>query len=180
MTRTKSVPSLYLQRLEAFQMKSLHSFCKENGDLPKTSVPRWLLEQGFDTSVGLSDEAIAAATAQFVSAQTTHESPTELLLPGYIDPFSGVLPSSGMVPAGYYATDRSLAIAQAEQRVQQICLNNSANAQQTVQAALKSGNHFSMQLGAFLAERTIQSAEMKRRQMLEQYLQTQGVVTGGT
>ena len=46
-------------------MKSLHSFCRDN-NLPKTSVRRWLNEQGFDTSEGLSNEAIAAASAQFV------------------------------------------------------------------------------------------------------------------
>ena len=160
-------------------MKSLHSFCKENGVLPKTSVRRWLLEQGFDTSEGLSDEAIAAATAQFVGTDAPQEVPTELLLPGYVDPFSGMPPSSGMVPADYQATDRSWAVSQAEQRIQQICLNSSVNTQQTVQTALDNGDHFGMQLGAFLAERTIQSAEQKRQQLLEQYLQSQGVVTGG-
>ncbi|MEM1309854.1 MAG: hypothetical protein AAGF98_10270 [Cyanobacteria bacterium P01_H01_bin.153] len=46
-------------------MKSLHSFCKEHG-LPKTSVKRFLNDEGFDTSEGLNDEAIAAALAEFV------------------------------------------------------------------------------------------------------------------
>jgi hypothetical protein len=43
---------------------SLHSFCKDH-DLSKTSVRRWLIDQGFSTSDGLSTEAITAATAQF-------------------------------------------------------------------------------------------------------------------
>ncbi|MBE9112227.1 hypothetical protein IQ273_22745 [Nodosilinea sp. LEGE 07298] len=44
---------------------SLHSFCKENGNLPKTSVRRWLNDNGYSTSNGLSPAAVEAATAQF-------------------------------------------------------------------------------------------------------------------
>ena len=44
---------------------SLHSFCKENGNLPKTSVRRWLNENGYSTSDGLSSAAVEAAIAQF-------------------------------------------------------------------------------------------------------------------
>ncbi|PZO36919.1 MAG: hypothetical protein DCF17_16640 [Shackletoniella antarctica] len=43
---------------------SLHAFCRDNG-LAKTTVRRWLNENNFSTSDGLSPEAIAAATAQF-------------------------------------------------------------------------------------------------------------------
>jgi hypothetical protein len=44
---------------------SLHSFCKEHGNLPKTSVRRWLNDNGYSTSNGLSSAAIEAAIAQF-------------------------------------------------------------------------------------------------------------------
>lgn len=158
--------------------KSLHSFCKEN-DLAKTSVKRWLNDQGFDTSEGLSDEAIAAATVQFTNIDVFQEASTELLPPDYADPFNGMSPPSEVMTVTYRATDRNLAVSQAEQRIQQICLNSSVNTQQAVQTALENGDHLGMQLGAFLAERTIQSAEKKRQQMLEQYLQAQGVVTEG-
>ena len=43
---------------------SLHSFCKDH-DLAKTTVRRWLNEQGFSTADGLSAEAVEAAQAQF-------------------------------------------------------------------------------------------------------------------
>lgn len=45
-------------------INSLHSFCKEHG-LPKTSVRRWLVQQGFDTSNGLTVDAQNAALLQF-------------------------------------------------------------------------------------------------------------------
>jgi len=45
-------------------MKSLHTLCKEH-DLPKTSVRRYLLAHGFDTSEGLGDDAVAKALKQF-------------------------------------------------------------------------------------------------------------------
>jgi hypothetical protein len=51
---------------------SLHAFCKDN-DLSKTSVRRWLIEQGFSTSDGLSPDAIASATAQFCPAPAPAE-----------------------------------------------------------------------------------------------------------
>ncbi|MEA5448526.1 hypothetical protein VB780_08115 [Leptolyngbya sp. CCNP1308] len=44
---------------------SLHSFCKAHGNLPKTSVRRWLNDHGYDTSAGLSPVAVTAAKAQF-------------------------------------------------------------------------------------------------------------------
>lgn len=44
---------------------SLHSFCKEHGNLPKTSVRRWLNDNGYSTSDGLSALAVEAAIAQF-------------------------------------------------------------------------------------------------------------------
>lgn len=44
---------------------SLHAFCKENGNLPKTSVRRWLNDNGYSTSEGLSPLAVKAALEQF-------------------------------------------------------------------------------------------------------------------
>lgn len=45
-------------------MQSLHGFCKAY-DLPKTSVRRWLNDAGYDTSNGLTDDAIGAALGEF-------------------------------------------------------------------------------------------------------------------
>jgi hypothetical protein len=57
---------------------SLHAFCRDN-DLAKTTVRRWLNEQGFSTSDGLNPEAVEAAQAQFcpVPAPAEPEPPTE-------------------------------------------------------------------------------------------------------
>jgi hypothetical protein len=57
---------------------SLHSFCKDH-DLAKTTVRRWLNEQGFSTADGLSAEAVEAAQAQFcpVPEPVEPEPPTE-------------------------------------------------------------------------------------------------------
>jgi hypothetical protein len=54
---------------------SLHSFCKENGNLPKTSVRRWLNDNGYSTSKGLSPAAVEAAIAQFCPP-AAHPEPT--------------------------------------------------------------------------------------------------------
>jgi hypothetical protein len=43
---------------------SLHSFCKDR-DLSKTTVRRWLNDNNFSTSAGLSPAAVDAAIAQF-------------------------------------------------------------------------------------------------------------------
>ena len=51
---------------------SLHAFCRDNG-LAKTTVRRWLNENNFSTSDGLSPEAIASATAQFCPAPAPTE-----------------------------------------------------------------------------------------------------------
>ncbi len=45
-------------------MQSLHSFCTQH-EIPKTTVKRWLNENGFDTSQGMTSEAIAAAKQHF-------------------------------------------------------------------------------------------------------------------
>ena len=45
-------------------MQSLHSFCTQH-DIPKTTVKRWLNDNGYDTSQGMSPEAVAAAKAHF-------------------------------------------------------------------------------------------------------------------
>jgi hypothetical protein len=57
---------------------SLHAFCRDN-DLAKTTVRRWLNENGHSTSDGLSPEAVEAAQAQFcpVPEPVEPESPTE-------------------------------------------------------------------------------------------------------
>jgi hypothetical protein len=59
-------------------MQSLHSFCTEY-NIPKTTVKRWLNDNGFDTSNGLSPDAVAAAKAHFRIADLFTEStePTE-------------------------------------------------------------------------------------------------------
>ena len=56
---------------------SLHSFCKDNG-LAKSTVHRWLQEQGHDTTGGLSEDAIAAATAQFCKPEPAPEPAPEV------------------------------------------------------------------------------------------------------
>ena len=156
-------------------MTSLHSFCKTH-DLPKTSVKRFLNDEGFSTSDGLSQEAIAAALVEFKPAGSAGN-PNVLPPAGYADPFAGINAGGAMVPTGYQPTDRSLAVAMSEQRVKQICQGASINQQQTVQAAIESGDQLGAQLGVFLGERTIQAAEQQRQRMIEQYLAAQGVQT---
>lgn len=54
---------------------SLHAFCKEHGNLPKTSVRRWLNENGYSTSDGLSPAAVEAALEQFCPAAAAAPEP---------------------------------------------------------------------------------------------------------
>ena len=63
-------------------MTSLHSFCKTH-DLAKSTVHRWLTAEGYTTTDGLSDDAIAAATAQFCKPEPAPapEPITEVLEP---------------------------------------------------------------------------------------------------
>jgi hypothetical protein len=61
---------------------SLHSFCKENGNLPKTSVRRWLNDNGYSTSNGLSPAAVEAAIAQFCPALAPQTRPMGLSIQG--------------------------------------------------------------------------------------------------
>jgi hypothetical protein len=154
--------------------QSLHGFCKEH-DLPKTSVKRFLNDEGFDTSSGLSREAIAAALVEFKPKGSAPN--PDVLPPNYTDPFSGVAPGGAIVPPGYHAPDRSLAVLMSQQRVQQLCEGAARSNQQTVQAGVHNSIHLGRQLGAFLGEQTIQAAEQQRQQMIEQYLQSQGVQT---
>jgi hypothetical protein len=166
--------------------QSLHQFCKFHG-LSKTSVHRYLTGQGYDLSQGMTPDAIAAARAHFVGADTstTDEdniptSPTTVLPPagaGYADPFAGVGGAGALVPAGFQATNRALATTAAAERVQQICQGANIHTQQTVTAALESGDQMGQQLGAFLAERTIAAAEQQRQALIAEYLQSQGVNT---
>jgi hypothetical protein len=61
---------------------SLHSFCKDH-DLAKTTVRRWLNENGYSTSDGLSPAALEAAIAQFCPAvePTEPEAPAAAITP---------------------------------------------------------------------------------------------------
>jgi hypothetical protein len=59
---------------------SLHSFCKDR-NLPKSSVRRWLNDNGYSTSYGLSPQAVAAALEQFcpvVAAPATEPEATAI------------------------------------------------------------------------------------------------------
>jgi hypothetical protein len=163
--------------------QSLHSFCKFNG-LSKGSVHSYLTGQGFDLSQGMTADAIAAAREQFIDeppapADDIPTSPTTVLPPGagYADPFTGVATGGAMVPAGFQAQNRALATTAAAKRVQQICMGANLHSQQTVTAALESGDQMGQQLGAFLAERTIAAAETQRQQLIAEYLKSQGVET---
>jgi hypothetical protein len=161
--------------------QSLHSFCKFHG-LSKGSVHAYLKDQGFSLSQGMNTEAIAAAREHFIgkapSTDDTPESPTYPMGPaGYADPFAGMtLGASGsMVPTGFQAQNRSLATSAAAQRVQDICIGANLHTQQTVAAALESGDQMGQQLGAFwLAERTIAAAETQRQQLIAEYFEKSG------
>jgi hypothetical protein len=153
-------------------------------NIAKGTVSKRAREKGFDTSQGLTLEAYEAMKAEFCvrdrpsADDNIPASPTYPMEPGhYADPFAGMtLGASGtMVPTGFQAQNRSLATAAAAQRVQQLCQGANLHAQQTVQAALESGDQMGQQLGAFLAERTIAAAESQRQQLIQQYLQAQGV-----
>jgi len=61
-------------------MISLHSFCKDN-DLAKSTVHRWLNDQGYTTTGGLSEDAIAAAREQFCKPEPAPEPITEVIEP---------------------------------------------------------------------------------------------------
>ena len=163
--------------------QSLHSFCKYNG-LTKSTVHAYLTGLGYDLSQGMTTEAIAAAREHFVGADTAAAdniptTPTTVLPPagGYSDPFAGVSAGGALVPAGFTPTNRALATTAAAERVQQICMGANLHAQQTVAAALESGDQMGQQLGAFLAERTIAAAEQQRQALIAEYLQSQGVTT---
>ena len=162
--------------------QSLHSFCKFHG-LTKSTVHSYLTGLGYDLSQGMTTEAIAAAREHFVGTDTAPAdniptSPTTVLPPaGYSDPFAGVHTGGAMVPAGFTAQNRALATTAAAERVQQICMGANLHAQQTVAAALESGDQMGQQLGAFLAERTIAAAEQQRQALIAEYLQSQGVTT---
>jgi hypothetical protein len=56
-------------------MQSLHSFCTQY-EIPKTTVKRWLNDNGYDTSQGMNPEAVAAAKAHFRIADPQPE-PTD-------------------------------------------------------------------------------------------------------
>jgi hypothetical protein len=154
-------------------------------NIAKGTVSKRARDKGFNTSQGLTPRAYEAMKAEFCirdcpSADDIPESPTYLVGPEqYADPFAGMtLGASGsMVPTGFQAQNRSLATSAAAQRVQDICIGANLHTQQTVAAALESGDQMGQQLGAFLAERTIAAAETQRQQLIAEYLKSQGVET---
>ncbi|NEQ31558.1 MAG: hypothetical protein F6K04_11210 [Leptolyngbya sp. SIO4C5] len=101
-------------------MQSLSGFCKTH-KLPKTSVRRWLHENGFDTAEGLSSAAQIAAQEHFLdNQQEVPLSPTEVLEDAVTSGLSVhlgsslTLPSvSSPVPAG----DDMAYLAQQQQRL---------------------------------------------------------------
>ena len=84
---------------------SLHAFCRDN-DLAKTTVRRWLNENGHSTSDGLSPEAVEAAQAQFcpVPAPAT-PAPTE--------PEAPATPAE-VVPYGFFQSGQLAPVAKRE------------------------------------------------------------------
>jgi hypothetical protein len=160
--------------------QSLHGFCKQHG-LTKSRVYNHLVDLGYDLSQGLTPAALEEAQQAFLDGRGADESDDAaqtFVLPGhYADPFAGMtLGASGaMVPTGFQAQNRSLATSAAAQRVQNICMGANLHTQQTVAAALESGDQMGQQLGAFLAERTIAAAETQRQQLIAEYLKSQGV-----
>jgi hypothetical protein len=190
-TRSKRIPVLSTRSDGVFSSsdnvsrrflmnQSLHSFCKQHG-LTKSTVYNHLVDLGYDLSQGLTPTALEEAQRAFLKGQDTadqgHTAQTFVLPGHYADPFSGMTPgqAGAMVPAGFQAQNRSLATSAAAQRVQQLCQGANLHAQQTVAAALDSGDQMGQQLGAFLAERTIAAAEQQRQALIQQYLQAQGV-----
>jgi len=97
-------------------MKSLHTLCKEH-DLPKTSVRRYLLAHGFNTSDGLTDQAVESALNEFKpSALALDESvaiaPDEVLPAGALSHYLGTdLLSTG-------TSSRGLSLGDLTQRIQ--------------------------------------------------------------
>lgn len=79
-------------------MQSLHSFCTQH-EIPKTTVKRWLNDNGHDTSQGLSPEAIAAAKAHF-RLQDPQPEPTEGTIEAEIVP-RGFFQSSELQATNY-------------------------------------------------------------------------------
>ncbi len=65
-------------------MQSLHSFCTQH-DIPKTTVKRWLNDNGYDTSQGMTAEAVAAAKAHFRIADPQPEPASTAITPTVIE-----------------------------------------------------------------------------------------------
>jgi hypothetical protein len=65
-------------------MQSLHSFCTQH-DIPKTTVKRWLNDNGYDTSQGMSPDAVAAAKAHFRIADPQPEPASTAITPTVIE-----------------------------------------------------------------------------------------------
>ena len=68
--------------------QSLSAFCKAH-DLPKSSVYKFLQAEGFSTSDGLSDDAIAAASGYFLDAPTPAPTEPEAPAAGGLTVFTG-------------------------------------------------------------------------------------------
>jgi hypothetical protein len=80
------------------QPTSLSSFSKAH-NLPKASVHKFLKNQGFDTSEGMTDEAVTAAMAHFRIAPATPTAPTAT---GGITASEGQAIEAEIVPRGFF------------------------------------------------------------------------------
>lgn len=99
-------------------MKSLHNLCKEH-DLPKTSVRRYLLEHGFNTSEGLTDQAVDSALSKFKPEALTLNDESVAIAPDEVLPagaLSHYLGSSGSLATN--ASSRGMTLGNLSQRIQ--------------------------------------------------------------
>lgn len=94
-----------------------------------------------------------------------------------VDSLAGYQGSNGIVPLQPQALNRTNAIEQAQDRVNQICQASQATNQQSFEQLLENGNQTGLALGTFLGEQIIQAAETQKSQMLKQYMAAQGVAT---
>jgi len=98
-------------------MVTLYAFCKEQ-NLPKTSVRRFLLSQGFEVSGGLSDEAQQAALAEFkpeVLVPKESDRPTDSRIPDEVVPGGALDYYQGAAPVRYSERGLSLGDLSARQ-----------------------------------------------------------------
>jgi hypothetical protein len=106
----------------------------------------------------------------------------EVLSDDYPDPFSDMtnrFPSDSdlTAPGHFQGADRSVVVANIQQRVQAICSTSAANSRQSIEEMIANGNQTGQALGAVLAESIIKSAEQEKNALLSQYMQSQGITT---